>query len=117
MRSVRREMGQRPPVRTWRWLAGVAATAAALSLAAACVGTAHDQDDEECGSGAIEMPPEDISTELSIWSYQDANAIPAWWTDAIDRFNDTYPNVTVNTTNIPYANMPERLLGSGLSDS
>lgn len=58
-----------------------------------------------------------MTTELSIWSYQDANAIPAWWTDAIDRFNETYPNVTVNTTNIPYANMPERLLGSGLSES
>lgn len=117
MRSVRREMQQRPPVRTSRRLAGVAATAVALSLAAACVGTGSDQDDTDDDPAAIEMPPEDISTELSIWSYQDANAIPAWWTDAIDRFNETYPNVTVNTTNIPYANMPERLLGSGLSDS
>lgn len=117
MRNVRHEMQHNSSVRARRRLAGAAATVVALSLTAACVGTGSEPSDEGDESGSIELPPEDVTTELSIWSYQDANAIPEWWTDAIDRFNETYPNVTVNTTNIPYANMPERLLGSGLSES
>ena len=95
--------------------AGSVAAVAALALTSACVGTGATEGGTSASS--VEPPPEDITANLSIWSYQDANAIPAWWTDAIDRFNETYPNVTVETTNIPYANMPERLLGSGLSDS
>lgn len=117
MKDVRSGSQARRPMTRGR-LSGLAAAAAILSLTAACVGTGGAERDGDDDTGAsVEPPPEDVAATLSMWSYQEANSIPAWWTDAIDRFNETYPNVTVNTTNIPYSNMPEKLLGSGLSDS
>lgn len=62
------------------------------------------------------LPPSNVSTTIKLWNYQ-TPPFPKFWSDGIAAFNKEYPNVKVETTNIPYGNMTSKLLGSGISKS
>ncbi|MEA5116463.1 MAG: extracellular solute-binding protein, partial [Propionicimonas sp.] len=104
--------------RPWRRRSLVAVLAGTLSLAlTACVGQGNSVQSPSADSGsAAGLPSADVSTTITLWTYQ---TLPngKWWDDAIARFNQQYPNVKVETTNIPYAEMTSKLLGSGISKS
>lgn len=65
--------------------------------------------------GTSQLPPKDTKTTIKLWNYK----LPSldWWGRSIAAFNKEYPNVKVETTNVPYANMTAKLLGSGISKS
>lgn len=107
--------GRSRRARSWRkvLVAGAIVTAGALALTG-CVG----QGSAAAGASAVntQLPPANVSTTIKLWNYQTA-PIPKFWTDGIAAFNKEYPNVKVETTNIPYGNMTSKLLGSGISKS
>lgn len=61
------------------------------------------------------LPPSDVTTTLQFLSYQSPQ--PQWTADAITAFRKQFPNVTVQSTSVPFGEMTAKLLGSGLSGS
>jgi len=97
-----------------RTFVGGAAGAVAISLTA-CVGqgstsTATTTD----AASAAALPSADVTTTIKLWTYQTLPNAKSW-DAAITRFNARFPNVKVDTTNIPYAEMTSKLVGSGIS--
>jgi len=97
-----------------RTFVGGAVGAVAISLTA-CVGqgstpTATTTD----AASAAALPSADVTTTIKLWTYQTLPNAKSW-DSAITRFNARFPNVKVDTTNIPYAEMTSKLVGSGIS--
>lgn len=78
--------------------------AAGLVLSATQIGVAQD----------TALPPSDTSATLRIWHYH-GDPPPPWWPIGVARFQEEFPNVAVESTPVPYANMTAKLLGSGIS--
>ena len=110
-RIVRREQQPRSFRRATLLGAMVAATALILT---ACVGQGSTA--KTTVRSNDELPAKDVTTTLKLWNYA-ADPIPHWWPDSIAEFNKDYPNVKVETSQIVYAQMTAKLLGSGISKS
>ncbi len=107
---------ERPPVqsRRWRLATAVGVVAATAVVLTGCAGVGSGAASVSTSSTAL--PAKNVKTTIQLWNYL-STPMPAWWTDGITAFNKEYPNVKVNTTAIPYANMTAKLLGSGISKS
>ncbi|WP_158861679.1 sugar ABC transporter substrate-binding protein [Leifsonia sp. AG29] len=111
----RRELGDPRRRRRARAVA-LGAIAAAVSLVlAGCVGSGSGAESTQQASWAL--PAKDVTTTLKLWNYQSSPQEKQWWNAAVDSFKKEYPNVTIQTTIVPYASMTSKLLGSGVSKS
>lgn len=99
-----------------RSLAGIAGTAALALTLAACGGdgetdpTAENTPDQSADPTAVEG-------ELTWWDTSDpANEGPAWQ-ELIKRFNEEYPNVTINYESVPFAEAQNKFKTAAASGS
>jgi len=86
-----------------RTLAGIAGTAALALTLAACGGGSSDTDTDADNTPDQNADPAAIEGELTWWDTSDpTNEGPAWEA-LIERFNEEYPNVTINYESVPFA--------------
>jgi arabinogalactan oligomer/maltooligosaccharide transport system substrate-binding protein len=86
-----------------RSLAGIAGSAALALTLAACGGGSSDTDTDAENTPDQSADPAAIEGELTWWDTSDpTNEGPAW-KELIKRFNEEYPNVTINYESVPFA--------------
>ena len=98
-----------------RSLAGIAGSAALALTLAACGGGGADDTENNNDSSAND--PASVSGELTWWDTSDpTNEGPAW-KELIKRFNEEYPNVTVNYESVPFAEAQNKFKTAAASGS
>lgn len=113
-----------PGVSTAPLLGGIGRTKLArrsvlgLALGAAlsgCVGGKGSGDSASSAPKAVaqSLPPKDTTATVTIWSYADTADNP-WVERTIKNLKAEYPNVTLQYTFVPYANMAAKLLGTAV---
>jgi len=86
-----------------RTLAGIAGSAALALTLAACGGGSTDTETDADNTPDQNADPAAIEGELTWWDTSDpTNEGPAWEA-LIERFNEEYPNVTINYESVPFA--------------
>lgn len=97
------------------------AGAAALALVVAACGSGSDDSDNADASTNPSADPTSLSAELTWWDTSDpTNEGPAF-KELITKFNETYPNVTINYQSVPFADAQNKFKtaadsGSGAPD-
>jgi arabinogalactan oligomer/maltooligosaccharide transport system substrate-binding protein len=98
-----------------RSLAGIAGSAALALTLAACGGGGADDTENNNDSSAAD--PASVTGELTWWDTSDpTNEGPAW-KELIKRFNEEYPNVTVNYESVPFAEAQNKFKTAAASGS
>ncbi|MGZ8738119.1 MAG: extracellular solute-binding protein [Nocardioides sp.] len=98
-----------------RTLAGIAGSAALALTLAACGGGGADDTENNNDSSAAD--PASVSGELTWWDTSDpTNEGPAF-KELIKRFNEEYPNVTVNYESVPFAEAQNKFKTAAASGS
>ena len=98
-----------------RSLAGIAGSAALALTLAACGGSGADDTENKNDSSAAD--PASVSGELTWWDTSDpTNEGPAW-KELIKRFNEEYPDVTVNYESVPFAEAQNKFKTAAASGS
>lgn len=102
-------------------VSGLLARRSVLGLALAtavsgCVGGRGNGDTASTAPAALPqgLPPAATRATITIWSYADPKTTP-WVSRAQKALKTQFPNVTVNYTFVPYANMAAKLLGTAVS--
>ncbi len=97
------------------------AGAAALALVVAACGSGSDDSDNADASTNPSADPTSLSAELTWWDTSDpTNEGPAF-KELITKFNETYPNVTINYQSVPFGDAQNKFKtaadsGSGAPD-
>ena len=97
------------------------AGAAALALVVAACGSGSDDSDNADASNNPSADPTSLSAELTWWDTSDpTNEGPAF-KELIAKFNETYPNVTINYQSVPFGDAQNKFKtaadsGSGAPD-
>ena len=102
-----------------RTLPGLAGTAALALVLAACGGSESDSNTESNTSN--ETDPSSIEAELTWWDTADPTNEGPTYEALIEKFNEEYPNVTINYESVPFGEAQNKFktaaeAGSGAPD-
>lgn len=100
--------------RTLRRGGAIVAAAAAIALLASCAGGGGGSAEPSADASA-ELPPSDTEATLEIWGYTKwEEPREDWIKRGISLLQEEFPNVEVNYSLIPYADLPSKILGSSV---
>jgi arabinogalactan oligomer / maltooligosaccharide transport system substrate-binding protein len=103
-----------------RTLPGLAGTAALALVLAACGGGSESDSNTE-SSSSNETDPSSIEAELTWWDTADPTNEGPTYEALIEKFNEEYPNVTINYESVPFGDAQNKFktaaeAGSGAPD-